>query len=84
MPSLGGRAAERQDGVWLRLLALTLTSCVPSMHSPGLCFCVFKMGISLFSMPLSPDKGREERERCIKNKQQQKNGDYNGVQCEND
>ena len=22
-------------------------------------------------MPFSPDKGREERERCIKNKQQQ-------------
>ena len=25
-------------------------------------------------MPFSPDKGREERERCIKNKQQKKTG----------
>lgn len=68
MPSPGGRAAERQDGVWLRLLASMLTSCVPSIHSLGLCFCVFKTGINLFSMSLSPDMGREERERCIKNK----------------
>ena len=72
MPSPGGRAAERQDGVWLRLLILMLTSYVPSIPSLGLCFCVFKMGINLFSMSVSPDMGREEREereRCIKNKQ---------------
>lgn len=55
-------------GVWLRLLILTLTSCVLNPFL-GLCFCVFKMGINLFSMSVSPDMGREEREereRCIK------------------